>query len=91
MYIIKHYKDNVQAVQWASRAINNLCRSRQLKSKFIYLKAPDVLPKYLETYAQNKEIVYWVKLAIDTLDAPVESSSPDGRSVDTPPPTAVQV
>ena len=90
MHITKYYKDDPVIVQWASRAIHNLCKSRQLKAKFINLKAPDILPKFMEAYAKDKDITYWVKLAIDTLDAPAETSSPDARNVDTPPPSVPQ-
>jgi hypothetical protein len=72
--LINLYEDDADTVLWAARAINNMAKSRTLKSDLIQNGALETLTRMFTKYNKNKEVFQWVKLCIETLELSASAS-----------------
>lgn len=74
--VLKKHKEDVDVVIWASRAINNMAKSRSLKGKLLKAGASVAINAVNSKYSQNKEVSDWTKLVKETLEAVMPMQAP---------------
>ena len=67
--VLTQYDFDVNVVQWAARAVNNLSRSRSLKSEFLKAGAVEVLSDLHSKYEGSKDSQLWIKQAVESLQS----------------------
>jgi hypothetical protein len=65
--VLRLFAYDVEVVQWAARAVNNMGKSRTLRAELNRHGAMDLLVSLSSQYADQKEAVQWVRLAVETL------------------------
>jgi len=77
--VLTQYDFDVNVVQWAARAVNNLSKSRSLKSEFLKAGVIEVLTDLYSKYEGNKDSQLWIKQAVESLQSAttVAHSGPD--------------